>query len=214
MINQVPEGRARERVMVPAPTTDTRARIVEAARRLFHEQGYHATGISTILREAKVHSGSLYHFFESKEALLIGVLEWYVDNLGTQIMDPVEAATDDPIERVFALLAQYRMWWEMAGCAIGCPLGDLALEIGNELPRARELVDLNFRNWSLRVEGWLEAAGPRLPADIDRSALADTVLTTMEGGTMLCRAAGHLEPYDRAVSQLRAYFDHLERAAG
>jgi len=199
--------------LVPAPKTDTRARILEAARRLFHEQGYHATGISTILREAKVHSGSLYHYFESKEALLLGVLEWYVDNLGASVMDPVEAATTDPIDRVFGLLAQYRMWWEMAGCAIGCPIGDLALEIGQELPRARELIDLNFRNWSERVEGWLVAAGDRLPHDVDRAALADTVLTTMEGGTMLCRAAGNLDPYDRAVSQLRAYFDHLERAA-
>ena len=50
----------------------TRQRIVEAARRLFHEQGFHATGISTILREADVNSGSLYHYFASKEALLSG----------------------------------------------------------------------------------------------------------------------------------------------
>ncbi|MEC9372610.1 MAG: TetR family transcriptional regulator, partial [Planctomycetota bacterium] len=31
-------------------STDTRTRILEVAARLFHEQGYHATGISTILR--------------------------------------------------------------------------------------------------------------------------------------------------------------------
>ena len=40
--------------------------------RLFHEQGYSATGIATILREADVNSGSLYHLFPSKEALLVG----------------------------------------------------------------------------------------------------------------------------------------------
>lgn len=198
---------------MPPAATDTRERILQAARRLFHEQGYHATGIATILREAQVHSGSLYHFFESKEALLIAVLEWYVDNLCPEVMDAVEHATDDPIERVFALLGQYRSWWEMTDCAVGCPIGDLALEIGPELPRARELIDLNFRNWSAHVEGWLVAAGDRLPDTVDRGELADTVLTTMEGATMLCRAAHALEPYDRAIRQLRGYFDRLEEEA-
>lgn len=196
--------------MAPA-STDTRERILQAARRLFHEQGFHATGIATILREAGVHSGSLYHFFASKEELLIAVLAWYVENLGPEVMDAVEHATPDPIDRVFALLGQYRGWWEMTDCAVGCPIGNLALEIGPELPRARELIDLNFRNWSARVEGWLEAAGDRLPADLDRGELADTVLTTMEGATMLCRAARSLAPYDRAIRQLRAYVDRLEK---
>ena len=54
--------------MLPPESPSTRDRILETARRLFHEQGYHATGIATILREAGVNSGSLYHFFESKDA--------------------------------------------------------------------------------------------------------------------------------------------------
>ncbi len=199
--------------MSPARTTDTRTRILDVARRLFHEQGYHATGIATILREAQVNSGSLYHHFEGKEALLIAVLEWYANNLDEEVMGAVEASNADPIERVFALLAQYRMWWQMTDCTMGCPIGNLALEVGDELPRARELIDLNFRQWSDAVRKWLDAAGDRLPADVDRGELADTVLTTMEGGTMLCRAAGSLRPYDRAVAQLKQYFNHLEADA-
>ena len=192
---------------------DTRTRILDVAMRLFHEQGYHATGIATILREARVNSGSLYHHFEGKEALLIAVLEWYANNLDEEVMGAVEASNADPIDRVFALLAQYRMWWQMTDCTMGCPIGNLALEVGDELPRARELIDLNFRQWSEGVRKWLDAAGDRLPADVDRGELADTVLTTMEGGTMLCRAAGSLRPYDRAVAQLKQYFNHLEADA-
>src|ERR1041384_7284747 len=94
----------------------TKSRILEAARRLFYEQGYHATGIATILREADVNSGSLYHFFPSKEALLIGVLERYVDLLRPVVMDPAEAAAGDPIERIFRMLANYRAGLEAAKC--------------------------------------------------------------------------------------------------
>src|SRR3954451_9718529 len=83
----------------------TRETLLDAAARLFHEQGFAATGVATILREADVNSGSLYHFFPTKEALLVGVLERYVQMLRPIVMDPVEQKTDGPIERVFPLLA-------------------------------------------------------------------------------------------------------------
>lgn len=192
---------------------DTRARILDAARRLFHEQGYHATGVTTILREAQVNAGSLYHFFPSKEAVLLGVLEWYVDLLHPEVMGPAEAAAADPIERVFALLAGYRMMMEQTGCRMGCPIGNLALEVGDDVPGARALIDLNMRNWAARVESWLVAAGDRLPEDCDRARLARFVLTVMEGGIMQCRAASSLSPYDDSVAELRAYVDNLTRRA-
>src|SRR5947207_15100327 len=86
----------------------TRDRILEVAARLFQEQGFAATGISTILREADVNSGSLYHFFPSKDALLVGVLELYMAMLHPVVLSPREEAASDPIERVFVLLEWYR----------------------------------------------------------------------------------------------------------
>lgn len=194
-------------------TPDTKARILETAFRLFHEQGYHATGIATILREADANSGSLYHYFTSKEDLLKGVLEYALTQLRPQVMDPVEARTVDPIERVFALLAQYRDMMAILHCRMGCPIGNLALEAGDDHPEARKLIDQNFRNWALVVKGWLDEAGDRLPRDVDREQLAHFVLTVMEGAIMQARAASDLGPYDASVAQFRAYVNLLmERA--
>lgn len=192
---------------------DTRRRILEVAFRLFHEQGYHATSVSTILREAGVNSGSLYHFFPSKEALLLAVLEWALDALRPQVMNPAEAATDDPIERVFALLANYRAGMQLFGCRMGCPIGNLALEVADDLPQARALIHRNFQNWASVVHGWLESAGTRLPTHLDRAALSRFILTVMEGGLMQARAAGDLQPFDESVAQLRAYLNALQREA-
>ncbi len=197
----------------PAPASGTKDRILETAMRLFHEQGYNATGISTILREAKVNAGSLYHFYGSKEALLVGVLQRYVEMLRPIVLEPQEQATDDPIERVFALLAWYRMGLEITGCTMGCPIGNLAIEVGDSHPNIRELIDLNFRNWSRGVRQWLDDAGDRLPPDTDREALSHFILTVMEGAVMQARASGDLVPYDASVAQLRSYFDLLETAA-
>ena len=191
----------------------TRQRILETARRLFHEQGFHATGISTILREADVNSGSLYHYFPSKEALLQGVLTWYLDLLRPMVMNPVEGMTPDPIGRVFALLSFYRQGLQMTDFKMGCPIGNLALEVGDDNEVARSVINQNFHNWAAVVHGWLDATGSRLPGSTDRAQLAGFVLTVMEGAMMRSRAAKSFAPFDESVAQLRAYFDQLESAA-
>lgn len=191
------------------PQVDTQTRIIDAAARLFHEQGFNGTGISTILREAEVNSGSLYHFFPSKEALLVAVLERYTHLLRPVVMDPVEAAASDPIERVFALFAQYRGWLSPAGFAQGCPIGNLALEVGDSSPEARRLIRSNFEGWHGVVKSWLDAAGTRLPARLDRGQLAVFVLTVLEGAIMQARAAQSPQPFDDSIAQLRGYFDLL-----
>ena len=192
---------------------DTRAKLLETAFQLFHEQGYHATGVATILREAGVNPGSMYHFFSSKDELLLNVLEFALDYLDPMVMGPVEAATVDPIERVFVLLNQYRTRIEARQCRMGCPIGNLALEVSDGNQAARALIHRNFENWASRVEAWLVAAGHRLPADLDRPQLARFVLTVMEGGLMQARAAGHMGPFDDSVAILRDHFSRLEAQA-
>lgn len=190
-------------------TADTRSRILDTAMRLFYEQGYHATGIATILREANVNSGSLYYFFPSKEALLKGVLERYLEGLEPMVMVHARNATNDSIERIFVLLANYRAGMEITGCKMGCPIGNLALELSDDFPDIRPLIDQNFRNWIAVVRSWLVEAGDRLPADVNRDELAQFVLTVMEGGIMQARAASNVGPFDASVRQLRAYLDRL-----
>jgi AcrR family transcriptional regulator len=188
---------------------NTRERILQAAARLFHEQGFAATGVAAILREADVNSGSLYHFFSSKDALLEGVLERYLERLYPDIMQPLEAGEREPLRRVFCLLDWYRGFLMDHNCRLGCPVGNLALEVSDTHPELRQLLDRNFRNWAGIVEGWLNEAGAALPQDCDRKGLATLVLTVLEGGIMQARAAGSVATFDQSVAQLRHYLDTL-----
>ncbi len=199
--------------MIAQEQNETRERLLKTAFQLFHEQGYHATGVATILREAGVNPGSMYHFFGSKDELLLGVLEFALGYLEPAVMAPAEARTQDPIGRVTGLLEQYREGMARAECRMGCPMGNLALEVSDGNPEARELIHKNFENWAARVEGWLKAAGDRLPRDVDRGRLSRFVLTVMEGGLMQARAAGHLGPFDDSVAVLREHFEMLEQKA-
>lgn len=192
----------------------TRERILGTAFQLFHEQGYHATGIATILREAGLNPGSMYHAFPGKDSLLLGVLEYALQILHPVVMRPVEESTRDPLGRVFALMAQYRTGMVQSSCRMGCPMGNLALEVSDGHPEARALIHANFANWTAHVRRWLDDAGERLPASVDRDALARFVLTVMEGGLMQARAANTLAPFDESIAMLRDYFTRLEATAG
>jgi TetR/AcrR family transcriptional regulator, transcriptional repressor for nem operon len=189
----------------------TRERLVEAARLLFWKHGYSSTGIAQILKEADAGSGSLYYFFPTKEDLLLAVLEWYRENLWSQVVQPVFNRVTDPIERIFGILDAYRRGLLMTSFQHGCPIGNLALELSDSHPAVRELLAVNFTGWRKAIEQCLAECADRLPETLDREQLALFVLTTMEGSVMLVRSYKDIAPYDAAVTQLRDYFDRLRR---
>jgi TetR/AcrR family transcriptional regulator, transcriptional repressor for nem operon len=192
-----------------SPTVSTRDRLIDSARYLFWERGYAGTSMADLLDHAKVNSGSFYHFFESKEALLREVLEGYLVALRPMIVDPAFAKTGDPVERIFAILAGYRERILTTDSKYGCPLGRLALEIDPENRPAHALIAKNFQGWIGAVRECVEELKPRLPRDTDLDALATYVLAIMEGGVMLSRSYGSVEPFDRTVTQLRQHFQLL-----
>jgi AcrR family transcriptional regulator len=185
---------------------DTRTRLVEAARYLFWLKGYAATGLAEILERAGANSGSFYHFFESKDALLQTVLDTYTDLLEPHVVGPAFARTSDPIGRVFSLLDGYRQRLVETGCQYGCPIGRLALEIDPENVPAHRAIDRNFSAWKHAVEACLRAAG--LPHAREAATLT---LSVMEGAVMQARAGRTIAPYDESVRQLRAYFTAIRR---
>lgn len=193
---------------------DTRTRLLVTAMSLFSEKGYDATSVSDILKAAGANSGSLYHFFPTKQDLLIEVLKMYRDGIYPMLLEPAWEGVTDPIARVFALLEAYRNHLVRTDCFYGCPIGNLALEIHEPDPPVRDLLAVNFDGWVKAIEQCYLAAGDRLPPDLDRHALAVFTLTTMEGGVMQSRTHRTLSAFDQSVAMLRDYVTRLEQQAG
>ena len=191
----------------------TADRLALAAMRLFGEKGYGSTSVADILREAGANSGSLYHAFPTKQDLLLAVLAMYRNGIGPMLLEPAWAGVEDPIEQIFALLARYRGLLEATDCLYGCPIGSLALELHEPDPPVREALAVNFEGWTGAVQGRLAAAADRLPAGLDRRALAQFILTVMEGGVMQSRTHRTLEAFDAGVAMLRDYLNRLQDAA-
>ena len=198
MINQV------------APAPDTRSRLVLAAMQLFWEKGFNSASIADVLQAAQVNSGSLYYFFPSKTDLLAAVLDLYLEGIRPMLLEPAWSGVEDPIERIFALLARYRKSLADTDCFYGCPIGSLALELHEPDEPVRERLAKNFSAWIDAIHECLQEARRRLP-DVDLRELAQFVLTVMEGGVMQARTFRDVSYFDAAVGQLRRHIDGLER---
>ncbi|NML07273.1 TetR/AcrR family transcriptional regulator [Sphingomonas sp. G-3-2-10] len=184
-------------------------RIVMAAMELFWAKGYNSTSVSDILSRTQLNSGSLYHAFPGKQDILVAVLEAYRDGIYPMLIDPAWDGVEDPIERIFALLAAYRAMILETECTYGCPIGSLALELHEADPVVRDLLAANFNAWVGAIERCLSDAADRLPQTLDRRALGEFVLTTMEGGVMQARTHRDVGAFDRSIAALRDHFDML-----
>ncbi|MGH2808827.1 MAG: TetR family transcriptional regulator [Actinomycetota bacterium] len=72
----------------------TRDHLLEVATRLFAERGYDGTSIETVLKEAGVSRGALYHHFASKESLFEAVYELAQDRVAREIAEEARGASD------------------------------------------------------------------------------------------------------------------------
>ena len=190
-------------------TKDTRERVIHAAMELFWLKGYASTSIADILSRSQVNSGSLYYFFPGKQNVLIAVLEAYRDGIRSILLDPAWGEVEDPIEKVFALLAQYRRSIVETDCEYGCPIGSLALELHEPDPAVRELLAANFSAWVSAVEGCFREASDRFEPDTEFRVLAELTLSVMEGGVMQARTYRDVSYFDRGVEQLRKMIDAM-----
>jgi len=79
----------------------TREQLVRAAARLFREQGFHGTSVAEIASAAWITKSSLYHHFESKQALLAEILTQTASRV-TPAVEAIAAADLSAPERLRA----------------------------------------------------------------------------------------------------------------
>ncbi len=86
-------------------TPDKRERIIAAASRLIVKNGLHCS-MAAIAEEAGVATGSLYNYFDSKEALVLGVYGRMAEQMTERLSVPPDPSKT-PAERMQVYIADY-----------------------------------------------------------------------------------------------------------
>jgi AcrR family transcriptional regulator len=84
----------------------TRDVIDEAALDLFARLGYHATSMRAIAAAAGVQPASLYHWYPSKEAILYGMQDAFMDGLTAEVVTAMERQSE-PSHRLAAAVREH-----------------------------------------------------------------------------------------------------------
>lgn len=74
---------------------EKRTLILDTALRLFAREGYHATTVGKLAREAGISKGLLYNYFDSKEEVLVALVE----NLTDIVLERLDLHPEAPLDK-------------------------------------------------------------------------------------------------------------------
>jgi len=177
----------------------TREQIVDAASRLFYEQGYESTSFASISEVVGISRGNFYYHFRTKDEILEAVIQARLASTREMLACWQESAIT-PLERIrqfVRIVIVNRKDIEN----YGCPVGTLTTELAKlEHPARAQAVGIFdvFRTW-LREQ--FEALG--CAADADELALH--VLMFSQGVATLSNAFGERDYVQREVDRLEAW---------
>ena len=86
----------------PAPLPDKRDAILQAATRVFAQNGFHQSQVADVARVAGVAAGTVYIYFRGKDDLLVSIFERTMAEVIGEGRRALEGL-DDPVDRLRAI---------------------------------------------------------------------------------------------------------------
>lgn len=175
---------------------DTRAHVLDVARRLFYWQGIHSTGIDRVAAEAEVASTTLYRLFASKDDLVAAYVTSNAEPYKAWVTEATRPELGSPRDRLLALFDALAEQVQPDRCR-GCPfLMTLAEFPDPDHPARKEAV---------AVKAWVREHLRQLARELaagtsvsDPDALADQLVLIMEGVYASVQALGNDGPARQA----------------
>ena len=173
-----------------APTevpSERRQHLVDTAVRLFYADGFHATGIDKILKEAGVAKMTLYKHFKTKEELILAALRRRDELWMNWFIAAVETRASAPAQRLLAIFDALQDWFDGRGPNPkfhGCAFINVAAEYADCDHPIHAVAAEHKRSVSAQILRWTTAAGAANP-----ELLASQLLLLSEGAIVLRHVA-------------------------
>ena len=158
--------------------SDKRSRLVSAAVELACQNGFGATSLADIAREAEVPVGNVFYYFKTKDEIGEAIVEERLAQLSAQRQQWSEAAS--PKDRLCACVQgvfENKDSLAQHGCAVGTLCSELHKAGGSVATRATEILAQHL--------AWIESQFRALGKGKDSNGLAVHLLSAMQGVSIL-----------------------------
>jgi TetR/AcrR family transcriptional repressor of nem operon len=124
--------------------------MLRAGLEILTEKGFAATGIDEILSRVGVPKGSFYHYFASKEAFGLQLIDRYGQFFAKKLEQHLKNTKLSPLNRLHAFVDAAVAGMSRHGYRRGCLIGNLGQEMGALPESFRDQLKNTFEDWQDR----------------------------------------------------------------
>jgi len=170
-------------------------------------KSYHAVGIQEILSEVDVPKGSFYHYFDSKEAFGVAIIEYYGTHLANSMMQRLACCEVSPRNRLKNYFLAIRGYYAKTGHGQGCLVAKLATEVAEASPQMRVALKMEFDRWIELLTVCIREAqqAGEIPGEHNPAALAEFIYTSWEGALIRMQVNHDLSSIDNFLDYVFHY---------
>jgi TetR/AcrR family transcriptional regulator, transcriptional repressor for nem operon len=169
---------------------DTRSKILNAAYREIHLNGFQAASLNNILSHTGVTKGALYHHFPNKTELGYAVIEEVIAERVLQTFINPVVNSDNPVKDLINLMVMTGEAFTLEDVSLGCPLANLAQEMAPIDEGFRLRLNTIYQRWHEALADAITRAQQKelIIKDIDARQVSIMIVACLEG----CLSAGKI----------------------
>ena len=173
----------------------TRERILFEGARIVHLKGYHATGLSEILKAAQVPKGSFYYYFASKKEFGLELIDYYTNNILAKGKVFLEQGDLTPLEGLKEHIRWILRQSIRLGHKGGCPIGNLSQELGDTDEEFRDKLNQAYERLIGMHARFLKQAqnAGEIGTDLDADEIAGLVFNCYQGALIQMKVSQDAE---------------------
>lgn len=198
------------------PRGGARDALIEAAHLLVRRQGWAATSVDDLCRQAGVTKGAFFHHFASKDALGVASAERWTDRARHFIFgQPALTGIGDPLERVLAHIDMRRAMIEGPVEGFTCYVGTIAQEVHATNEPLRAAANASLSAYAERLAEDIQQAIDQhgIAPGVTALGLAYHVQATLQGAFVLAKAKNDPSIASDTIAHLKRYVVTLFRNA-
>ncbi|ALK32976.1 TetR/AcrR family transcriptional regulator [Burkholderia plantarii] len=189
----------------PSQSSDVRDNIIAVGQRLIGAKGFAGVGLNELLSEAGVPKGSFYHYFGSKDAFGVALLESYFDDY---LADLDRTLSQPGLNMAERLMDYWRVWRETQSfydCQGKCLAVKLGAEVADMSETMRATLNRGTAGIVSRLARAIEAGVAEGSLSIGGEArqVAQSLYQLWLGASIMVKIVRNVQPFEMALGTTR-----------
>lgn len=190
---------------------DVREHILATGQRIMASKGYSAVGLNEILTEAGVPKGSFYHYFGSKDAFGVAMLESYFDDYLANMDETLGQSNGTMQQKLMHYWQQWQETQSFQACQGKCLAVKLGAEVADLSETMRQTLEKGTAGIVTRLTDAIKAGVEEGSLRIEEKpeVVAESLYQLWLGASVMVKIVRNKRPFDSAMIVTQQYLHAL-----